>query len=340
MTMSRPLSREEFIAMGELVKARRQLLVLMFSGTQLKFGTMESLQAGRKPLQSGKKVYSSANKLGSAGGAAGKTATAAAAAIRAAAEDFIKECAGVADLDDVIAAITSEALNELISEMTPFIGVAMGGVKLAKAAKTVADDAYNLYKSDSYLQGFRPGDPLAAATAVQTIIKADLARHSIDLARHATATGAKIAGLFADLGTATTAGIGLANALAAIGLQLADLGMDIRQMKAGNARLAKPDSLSLDVFNESPILGCYLLTCADTSAVANMFVADIGLPGWMTKAEGMKKTQMDPMLKIAAKAISKSRLQLDGLRSNKGVHMEKSFFSKLKSKAIRKLVPA
>lgn len=42
-------------------------------------------------------------------------------------------------------------------------------------------------------------------------------------------------------------------------------------MRAGNKRLAAPSTLNLTVFKECPILGCYLLTCADTSAVANMF---------------------------------------------------------------------
>ena len=43
---------------------------------------------------------------------------------------------------------------------------------------------------------------------------------------------------------------------------------------------------------------------------------------------------MDPLLKIAAKDIQKSRLQLEGLSSNKGTHMEKGFFAKKKSKFV------
>ena len=57
----------------------------------------------------------------------------------------------------------------------------------------------------------------------------------------------------------------------------------------------------------------------------------------MDRVEMMKKTQMDPMIKIAAKNIQASRLQLDGLQSNKGTHMEKSFFSKIRSKVANKV---
>ena len=91
------------------------------------------------------------------------------------------------------------------------------------------------------------------------------------------------------------------------------LGQEIADMRAGNKRLEKPDSLDIRV-RECPILGCYLLTCSDTSQVGNFFVAEIGLPGWMDRVEAMKKTKMDPMLKIAKKAISDSHLQLEGLR--------------------------
>jgi len=169
------------------------------------------------------------------------------------------------------------------------------------------------------------------------IIKRDLAKHSVKLAQHAGATGAKLAGLFADYGAAATAAIGLANTLASNGLELASLGVDIKDLRAGNKRLAKPDSLDMTVFEDCPILGCYLLTCADTSSVANFFVADIGLPGWMDKVEQMKKNQMDPMLKIATKDIESSRLQLEGLSTNKGTHSKKGFFAGIKSKALRRV---
>jgi len=120
-------------------------------------------------------------------------------------------------------------------------------------------------------------------------------------------------------------------------LQLYGLGLDIKDMRAGNKRLAAPNSLDLMVFNECPILGCYLLTCADTSAVANMFIADIGLPGWMDKVELMKKRQMDPMLKIATRNIGSSRLQLEGLGGDKGTHAKKGFFAGIKSKALKQI---
>jgi len=332
---STPLSRAEFIAMGELAKARRQLVVNMFGGTRLKFGSASVLSSGKSLLSSGKKLKSGVGKLAKGGSTASKVASV--PGMKEAFENFMVECADVENLHDVIEAIGGEVLHELVSEVTPYLGVVTSTVKLAKAGKAVAQDGYNLYKSDEYKNGFRMGDPSAAAEAIQAIIKRDLAQHSVKLAQQAAATGAKIGGLFADFGTATTAAIGVANTLASLGLQLFSLGLDIKDMRAGNKRLAAPNTLDLTVFNDCPILGCYLLTCADTSAVANMFIADIGLPGWMDKVELMKKKQMDPMLKIATKNISSSRLQLEGLSSDKGTHAKKGFFAGIKSKAMKQI---
>ncbi|MCX7514330.1 hypothetical protein [Frateuria sp. STR12] len=329
------LSREEFMALGELAKARRTLLVNMFAGTQLKFGMASRLTSAKQLLTSGKKIKSSTEKLVKGGKNTSKVVSL--PGMKEAVSDFMVQCADVNGIEDIIEAVSGEVLANLVAEITPVLGVVTSGVKLAKAGKTVAQDGYNLYKSSDYKQGFRPGDPYAAAEAIQAIIKRDLARHSVQLGQHSVATGAKIAGLFADLGTATTAGIGAANALASLGLQLFSLGLDIKDLRAGNRRLATPNTLDLTVFNECPVLGCYLLTCADTSSVANMFVADIGMPGWMDRVEQMKKKQMDPMLKIASKNIQGSRLQLDGLSSNKGTHTKKSFFAGVKHKALKKV---
>lgn len=333
--MPQTLSREEFLALAEIAKARRQLLVSMFNGTQLKFGKMGAISTAKSLIGSGRKLHSQGSKLVKGTSSASKVVSV--PGIQKAVEEFIVQCADVDGIGDVIEAISSEALSNLVAEVTPVLGVLVSGAKLAKAGKAVAEDGYNLYKSADYKKGFLRGDPLAAAEAVQTIIKRDLARHSIQLAQQATATGAKIAGLFADLGTGTTAGIGAANALASLGLQLYGLGMDIKDMRAGNRRLAKPDDLDLTVFSDCPVLGCYLITCADTSSVANFFVADIGLPGWMDKVEQLKRKQMDPLLKIATKNIESSRLQLEGLSSNKGTHSRKGFFAGIKSKAMKKV---
>jgi hypothetical protein len=320
-----------------LANARRTMTVNMFTGTKLKFGTKSAASAGKDLLSAGKDVYS--NIKTAATGASAATKAAINPAFRGAVNTFMSNCAGVENIEGVITLIGSEATKNLITEVTPVLGVISSAGKLAAAGKQVAQDGYNLYKSADYKAGFRTGDPCAAADAVITIIKRDLAVHSIDLGQQSASTGLKIAGLFADLGTASNVAVGLTSALATLGLKLYVLGQEVADMRVGNKWLAKPDDLKITVFSDCPILGCYLLTCSDTSTVGNLFISDIGQPNWNIRFEEMKKTKMDPMLKIATKAIKDSHLQLDGLSSNKGTFEEKGYFAKLKAKAMNWIHP-
>jgi len=319
--------------------ARLQALNAMFTGTQLKFGTKSAVSAVAGMAKNGKTIASGARKLAKGGGAAASTASSATSSsgTMSMVTDFIKGCADVSGLDHVAEAIGLEAMENLVQEVIPFVGIVNSARKLASATKAVVDDAHSLYKSAEWTEGALPGDPVAACEAVKSLIKRDLGKHSIQMAQQAASTGGKLAGILGDGGTGTTVAIGIANAAASLGLQLFYLGLDIKDLRAGNRRLAKPNSLDSTVFNECPILGCYLLTCTDTSNIVNLLVEDIGSPGWMNRVEVMKRTQLDPLLKIATKNITASRLQLDGLSANKGTFAQPSFFASVKSKALSKL---
>jgi hypothetical protein len=334
---SRQLTQADYVAFAQIAKARRQMTVNMFTGTKLAFGSKAKAEAAKDIGSAGKDVYT--NIKTAATGVSAATKAVNFSAVHDTVKSFITTCSGVDNIEEIADVISSEATKNLIAEVTPILGVISSGAKLVSAGKQVAEDGYNLYKSSDYKTGFLGGDPCAAADAVIIIIKRDLSVHSIDLAQQSLVTGGKIAGLFADLGTATNVAIGITSALATLGLKLYVLGQEIADMRAGNKRLAKPDDLDITVFNECPILGCYLLTCSDTSTVGNVFIAEIGLPNWNVRFEEMKKTKMDPMLKIATQAIKDSRLQLSGLRSDKGTYQEKSYFAKLKAKAMNWIHP-
>lgn len=319
-----------------LAMARLQALNAMFSGTQLKFGTKSAISAAAGMANSGRVIATNAKKLAKGGSSAAGAATNSSTTISMV-NDFIQGCADVPGLDAVAEAIGVEAMENLVAEVIPFVSIVNSARKLATATARVVDDAHSLYKSAEWTEGALPGDPVAACKAVRNLIQRDLGKHSIQVAQQAAATGGKLAGILGDGGTATTVAIGLANAAASLGLQLFYLGLDIKDLRAGNARLAKPNSLDSTAFSECPILGCYLLTCTDTSNIVNLLVDDIGGPGWMDRVEAMKRTQLDPLLKIATRNIMSSRLQLDGLSSNKGTFAQPTFFASVKSRALAKL---
>ncbi|CAM5628874.1 hypothetical protein [Rhodanobacter lindaniclasticus] len=79
--------------MGELAKARRQLVVNMFGGTKLKFGSASMLSTGKSLLSSGKSLKSGVSKLAKGGSTATKVASV--PGMKEAFENFMVECADV-----------------------------------------------------------------------------------------------------------------------------------------------------------------------------------------------------------------------------------------------------
>jgi hypothetical protein len=326
------LSDKEFSALGAIAKARRDNLKNLFEGTSLTFAKYSREKVLKNALSDAASLGSSAKDL--VGGIQSGGTTAAALStlgdIRSNGMELIKIAANLHDNSEVVEALGVEVLHSLISELTPFVGVLTSSYKSAKSWRAVVANARDIYKSDYYLEGVLPGDPTAAAEAVIAVIKRFLAANTADATRNTAAAATKIAGLFADLGTATTAAIGAASALSKLIQELAILGRDYMEMKAANALLKDPARLDLNVFKVCPTLGCYLIACSDTSMVVNFFVADIGLPGWMTKVETMKKTQLDPLIKNANKAIVTSHLTLEGLKTNKGALSKKGILDRVK----------
>jgi hypothetical protein len=326
------LTRADFTAMRTISKARDNNLVNMFTGTKLTFAKSARENSVKGVLSDANSVRSNVTSLVSGI----KTGSRVAAnmpsmgAIKTHAMELIQTSMNLHDISDVVEAVTGPVLQQLVAEITPLIGVLTSSYKSVQSWRAVVANARDLYKSDYYLEGVLPGDPQAAAEAVVLIIKRFLAANTADAVRNTAAASTKIAGLFADMGTATTAAIGTASALSKLIQELYILGRDYSEMKSGNKRLLDPGALDMTVFQTCPILGCYIISCSDTSMIANFFVADMGLPGWMDKVEKMKKTQLDPLIKNANKAIVSSHLTLDGLKSNKGTFKEKTLFAQMK----------
>jgi hypothetical protein len=331
--MSSPaLSRQDFTALGAISKARKDNLKNLFADTQLTFGKYAKAKILKNAVSDAGSLGDSCRSMvqGIRTGSSSVAAISQTGNIHTNAMEFLGIATNLHDISDVVDAVGSESLHSLVSEMTPFIGVLTSSYKSVKSWRAVVGNARDLYKADYYLEGVLPGDPSAAADAVIVCIKRFLAANTADAVRNTASASTKIAGLFADLGTATTAAIGAVSALSKLIQELVILGRDYMEMKAGNALLKNAATLDLSCFRVCPVLGCYLISCSDTSNVANFFVSDIGLPGWMDKVEKMKKTQLDPLIKNATKAITTSHLTLEGLKSNKGTFAEKGILDKVK----------
>ena len=325
-----PLSKADFTAMAAIAKARKENLQTMFKGATIVYGKTSAVGSAKSIASSGYKIYSSAKALASTGAAAASAASS--GGFRAQAQQMIMDAVGVDQLQDLIEVITSEAVEHLVKEMLPYVGIVMSSYKAASAWKQVVDQARKQLAWDAYTESVLPGDPLAASAAVKTILQRNIARDTVQATIQTAAVASKIAGLAGDFGSgATTTVIGLASGLASLAVELTQLGIDIREMRAGNKRLEKPESLDKSVFTECPLLGSYLIAYSPTSMVLNFFVADIGLPGWMPRLEEFKKQGLDPIIEVAEKQIERSRITITGFQTGKGVVAEKSFKEKVSS---------
>jgi len=320
---------EEFAGLAAIAKARRENTRTLLAGTHLEWGKW----AQEKNAAS---IIKSAGQLGSAVKKWAKTSKQVAEASNTdphqvidAGHKLISICGGVHDFSELKDAVTGDAMHAAIGEMAPFLGILTSAYGCVKSWKEVFESGYGLYKNNEAKLDVLPGDPRAAADAIITLLERKLANDSVTAARNTAALASKIGGLFADFGTGTTAAIGAVNAAASLAQQLAMLGLDYSDKKAGND-LLKQDKIDLNVFKACPILGCYIIVCSDTSNVLNFFVADIGLPNWMDRVEDMKKNSLDRLIKDANKFIVASRLHLEGAPTNKGIEVQKTFSQKVK----------
>ena len=319
-------STADFKGLAAICKARNNNLVTLFSGTKLVFGKYAVLQGFASLGSSAESVGSGIKKLGST--AVNASQAASPGQIVQGGEKLLTACTGIHSISTLKEVLGGDALHTFIGEVTPLIGILTSGYNSCKNWYAVIQGVHTLYKYDDYRLTVLPGDPQAAVDAIQEIIQRNLARDTVNASRNTAAFGTKIAGLFADFGTATTTAIGIANSVASIAMTLCSIGMDIKEMIDANKILEDPSQLDLNVFKASSLLGCYLLTCSDTSSVINISLAEIGTPGWMDKVEKLKKKGFDKLIKLAKKEIKSSRLHLDGLKSDKGTHSDMGYLER------------
>jgi hypothetical protein len=320
----------EFTALATIARARKDNLTAMFKDSKIVYGKMSAAGTAKSVVSAGKTVGSSIKTLIGAGGSAASAASS--GGVRSQVEALISQTVGVDNIGDLIEVITNEAVEHLIKEMTPYVGLIMSSYKAGMAWKQVVDQARKELSWEEYTGAVLTGDPIAACGGVRTILRRNIARDTVSATIHTAAVASKIAGLAGDFGSgASTTVIGLVSGLASLAVELTQLGIDIREMRAGNKRLADPASLDSTVFAACPLVGSYLIAYSPASMLLNFFVADIGLPGWMDKIEKFKKEGLDPLVETAEDQIKRSRITIVGFQTGKGVVADKSFGQKVKS---------
>lgn len=227
---------------------------------------------------------------------------------------------------------SAELFSELAAEVTPIVGAVFSSYKAMSSWKNLCRTLQESEHAEDHgtRMAVAGGDPELAHAALLTLLDRQVGRYTTDGVRQSAAASAKIAGLVADIGLVTGPAIGLANSLAAIAITLGRLATDLREMRAGNAFLQNPDTLLTghqDIFEACPLLGCYYLTCSDTSNVIQFYQTDLVDPnlkdgpngGFKGRIEDLKANKIDPLLKAATRVIEHAPVKLLGLKADKGV---------------------
>ncbi|HEY4029326.1 MAG TPA: hypothetical protein VGM25_03200 [Caulobacteraceae bacterium] len=205
---------------------------------------------------------------------------------------------------------------------TSFSGFCSAGATILGAAvspaKLLADiikfgmAANARYSAATARYMFRDGAPDAALNAVLQLIDNELKKIAYDAAKQ---TASIVGGAF---------GVGpivsMASALVDLMINLTLYCDMLDEMKAANQLLAQK-TLGLELFNASPVLGCYFLLMADTSTWINFSAYDIGSPHWMDAVEAMRK-RAEPVRDKARELIRGAKIALSGTEFFNGLEWE------------------
>ena len=183
-----------------------------------------------------------------------------------------------------------------------------------------AQDLHKAHKVTKHMPFILPGNARDACTALQRLLNESSAEHAGLATIHTAQFAVSTAGLFADLGGATGPATSAVASLAKLCQKVTIFAMKYKEMKKINAILRNNPAEKLDsnIFQVSPLLGCYYLANSTTSNVLNILCDNILMDNWMLDAETNKKKHLDPLIKDSQRFIDKSRYVLSADPSGQG----------------------
>lgn len=227
-------------------------------------------------------------------------------------------------------------LTDFAAEVTPFLGLfASGGSAIFSGIKAVRA-SYRVNVADEHLEGsLATGEPKKAIEALIRILERERNKAIADFGINTAAFAGKVASALADGGTATTAAIGLAATTAKLAVYLHAFVRDFRERKKVNLLMASGGILDgAELFDTSPITGCYMICCVPTSVMVNSIFARFYRQGWRGEVEYAVAKHIGPLREQAARTVREHRFWIPSLQNYPGL-VEKNK-KKLKEMAKRK----
>jgi hypothetical protein len=234
--------------------------------------------------------------------------------------DLAKKLAGTSTPTETVQAVGLQTLTGFYAAVAPYVGCITGGVEAAKSLYGAVDDVRNSFRAIEALPIVNTGAPQQALRVVSALLDGranDGFTKGTVQAVEAVVNAALIGSGFGGLATSA---VSLGSKIAVLAVIIRRRGIEWKEMKAGRLALGSPKTLSPAVFSVCPLLGCYLLTSSDTSAIILSCMASgrPPPPGWMDQVEANKRF-LDPILAKAKSFITDSVWVLEGPKlSTKG----------------------
>lgn len=360
----RKLSKEEVEAMQYVSRAQAMALMKQFAGKKLSFkastvvgmaqgagtrwqrfktgaATAKGVGSTGKDIVTGVRDIAKGVGVLKQGGAAGAMSAARTgmgdqfAGIRQQITEFCKKLCPDIDPNTVFTALGLGTVEKFATELAPFVGAISSGGKAIVGWAGVAKTVWDKHSIEQKRHAIAAGDPEAAFDALLLLLQREITSKSAKAGVQTAAFTGKALGVFADGGAVTGPVVGLLEILAEIFQTIIEYVRDYRECKAANEALLL-GALNLDLFETSPVLGCYFLCVQDHSTIINFAVGDYGTPNFVFDVEQLVK-KIEPVLERARSFIQDSRLEIPGMDKAKGIATEKGTIEKVKDKVVDRL---
>jgi hypothetical protein len=240
------------------------------------------------------------------------------------------------DLNVIIEELGAEFLVDFFSSALPLVGQVKAGAQAASNWGTSANDWHKATQIKVHREFVLPGNARDACDAVAVLLRNSRDEHATLATIQTTQLAVSTAGLFTDLGGVTGPAVAATAALAKTCHKVLIMGARYKEVKKINLMLKSTPvgNLRSNIFNVSPLLGCYYLANNTTSNVLNVLSSNIIEDAdWMSNADLYKRNHLDPLIKESQRFILESRYVLTPIQQNKGMYVALGFSEKIKQGA-------
>lgn len=227
-------------------------------------------------------------------------------------------------LESTIEELVGDIFSELGSSLMPFVGTAKAGYKAGSAWIETGVKQKQVHATKQAGEKLIQGDPRLAIASVQRMLERERNLLAAEAGIATAKLGADVAGYFVDLGIASSIASGCAEAAGRLALHIRMIVRDAKEMKAGNV-LLQGGRIDAQIFETCPLLGAYAVASAETSDLVGFLGGDPQRHGFtLADLTNLVKKHNEPLVKNATDIISKSRLEVVGMPTNRAAARAKA----------------